>query len=393
MYSEPTLRTHTAAGRALTRSTRPLVSGVGALLTLLVVAPGALTAQGTSPDPVVSGTAAQSAPVASYPLVPTPVLEPRILTPGPAFSGYVSARSTHRNDSTVHAINRARVTVMGLPHPGLAYRLQADFSAAGRLQRDSTVPATVLTDAYVQLFYHPTSKADSASRLAAFAPALIAGQFRVPFSLEYLTPFSLLKTANRSLVVDRLSPRRDIGAMGQVRITRFAVLMASLTNGEGPNQPRNPDNTELASGRFILRPLPSLALAGKWAGGGPDHYWGYDGRWVSRTVTLEGEVIRRTGRAPGAAATTPPAPRYDAGGGYVLAAWRVLPWLEPELKWEQFGEWTSATSRPSETWVTPGVVVRGLDDRVRFHVNWIVKHTRPVARHANELQAQLVAIF
>ena len=335
--------------------------------------------------------AAQSSPVPTYPLAPSPVLDARTLTPGPAFSGYLSVRQTRRNDSTVNAVNRARLTVMGMPYPGIAYRLQADFSAIGRLQRDSTVPATVLTDAYVQLFHAPAA-GDSASRLAALAPALVVGQFRVPFSLEYLTPFSLLKTANRSLVVDRLSPRRDIGAMGQVRLTRFAQLMASVTNGEGANQPRNPDNRELASGRVVLRPSKTLALAGKWAGSGPDHYWGYDARWIWRALTLEGETIARAGRVPGASTIPVPA-RYDAGGAYALAAWRVVPWLEPELKWEHLEEGTAGADRPGETWMTPGAVLRGFQDRVRFHANWIVKRTHPTERHANELVAQLIAIF
>jgi hypothetical protein len=336
--------------------------------------------------------AAQSSPVPAYPLAPTPVLDPRVLPAGPSFSGYVSVRETRRNDSTVNAVNRARLTVMGMPYAGLAYRVQADFSAAGRLQRDSTVAATVLTDAYVQLHYAPRSSADSLSRLASLAPALVVGQFRVPFSLEYLTSFSLLKTANRSLVVDRISPRRDIGAMGQARLTRFALVMASVTNGEGANQPRNPDDRELASGRVVLRPLATLALGGKWAGSGPDHYWGYDARWMWRTLTLEGETIARSGRAPGASVTPVPA-RYDAGGRYALAAWRVLPWLEPELKWERFAEGTAGSTRSSESWLTPGATLRGFQDRVRFHANWIVKRTHPTARHANELVAQLVAIF
>lgn len=335
--------------------------------------------------------AAQSSPVPAYPLAPTPVLDPRVLTPGPSFSGYVSVRETRRNDSTVNAVNRARLTVMGMPYAGLAYRLQADFSAAGRLQRDSTVGATVLTDAYVQLFHAPAA-GDSASPLAALAPALVVGQFRVPFSLEYLTSFSLLKTANRSLVVDRLSPRRDIGAMGQVRVTRFALVMASVTNGEGPNQPRNPDDRELASARVVLRPLPALSLGGKWASTGADHYWGYDGRWLWRTLTLEGETIVRSGRAPGTAATAT-VPRYDAGGAYALVAWRALPWLEPELKWERFAEGTAGSARSSESWLTPGAVLRGFGERVRFHANWIVRRTHPTERRANELVAQLVAIF
>ncbi len=80
------------------------------------------------------------------------------------------------------------MTAQVAPRPFAALRLQADFSATGRTSGD-TVPATLLTDAYVE-FAPPTA--------GTVRPALVVGQFKTPFSLEFLTPFSLLQTANRS---------------------------------------------------------------------------------------------------------------------------------------------------------------------------------------------------
>lgn len=343
-------------------------------------------------------------PAARYPLAPSPVLDTRQLGTAPSFSGYLSVRETRRHDSTSFSLNRARLAVMAAPRPYLAVRVQAELSAAGRVARDSTVPSTVLTDAYVQLGAATRASGaagvDSAGRGArlanALAPVLLAGQFRVPFSLEYLTSFSLLKTANRSGVVDRLSPRRDIGVMAQARVTRFATVAGAVVAGEGANATRNPDNSEMVAGRLTLRPARALAVAVKWAGQGPDHLWGYDARWLQGRATVEGEALHRTGRRPGATAAPAPTPRYAAGGGYLLAAYKVTPWLEPVAKWERFSE--DATVGERETAFTAGATAHAGDERVRFQLNLVSRHTRASAAgaprvHANELIAQLIASY
>lgn len=333
--------------------------------------------------------------VPAYPLVPSPVLDVGRLAPALAFSGYLSVRETRRNDSTAFSLNRARLTVMAAPCPYLAFRLQAELSSAGRVARDSSVTSTVLTDGYVQLGVR-THRADSAagarSLWSAAAPVLIAGQFRVPFSLELLSPFSLLRTANRSAAVDRIAPRRDVGVMVQTGVTRFATVVGALVAGEGPNVARNPDNRELVAGRLTLRPARDLAVAGKWLGHGPDHAWGYDVRWLPRRATVEGELLHRTGRPPGATAAPVPTPRYAADGGYVLAAYEALPWLEPVVKWEHLREEGTAVRR--ETAVTAGATAHAAADRVRLQVNWVDRRLRGASSgRARELIAQLITIF
>jgi hypothetical protein len=260
-------------------------------------------------------------------LAPTPVLDLRLLSPTPRLSGYISVRQTRRNDSTTFTLNRGRVTVMARPRPSVGVRIQADFSAAasGRLRPDSGVSGFVLTDAYAQL-----SLGDTA-RWGAVRPTVVVGQFRQPFSLEYLSSFAYLPTANRSQVVDRLSPKRDIGVMAQLGWRRYATLAAALSNGSGPNATANPDGKELAAARLTVTPVPWLAVAGKLANEGGDHARGYDARLIRRRVDVEGEAIHRTRPLPGGGT-------LDAGGGYALAAVKVLPWLQPVYKWERYRE-------------------------------------------------------
>ncbi|HEX9108004.1 MAG TPA: hypothetical protein VF832_12265, partial [Longimicrobiales bacterium] len=148
----------------------------------------------------------------TYPLAPSALLSMGSLTPRVAMSGYLIARATHRNDSTAAAITRARLTGQVAPLPYLGIRLQAELASSqtGKLRPDSTVAGFTLTDAYLELIPPPAVTARS-SLLQEIRPALLVGQVKVPFSLEYLTPVNIIKTVDRSQVVDRYSLKRDIG--------------------------------------------------------------------------------------------------------------------------------------------------------------------------------------
>jgi hypothetical protein len=326
---------------------------------------------------------AQNLPPYQYRLTPSPVLEFGRLTREPRFEGYVGVRESRSGDSTAFSIQRARLTLHALPIPFAALRIQADLSAVGRISGDS-VPAIVLTDAYGQVGFSDTSGLKGMLR-----PALIVGQFRAPFSLEFLSPFSYLQTANRSRAVDRLSPRRDIGVYGQVHFGSYGMLAAALVNGSGPNRPNNPDKTEMAVGRLTVLPLRNLALAGKWLNQGGDHRWGYDGRLLVGRAVVEGEAIKQSVDTPG---TT-----IDAGGGYVLASFRLLAWLQPAIKWERlrYAQGAGVTwSESTLSWTTYGVNLLSTDERERLRVqlNWITKVDRPVDV-PNEFIGQLIVVF
>ena len=328
--------------------------------------------------------AAASTPIAAqYPLSPSPVPPFRLFTPQPTFSGYVSVRETFRDDTASFLVNRARLTLHVLPLAYAAVRMQVDLSAMGRTRGD-TVPAIVLTDAYIAL-----APPDTSSQVArVFHPVLLIGQFRAPFSLEYLTSFSLLTTANRSQVVDRLAARRDLGLLGQVGFARFATLTGAIVNGEGPNRTTNSDGKQMAIGRLTVFPISSLAISGKWLGQGAEHRWGYDARWIVRGLVVEGEAIRRAGPIGGVSG-------LDGSGGYALAALWVFPWLQPVVKWERLREVSTIAPGGSDrqlTWTTYGINLSTAQGRLRLQLDWIAKSERPLAA-SDELVAQVQAIF
>ena len=332
---------------------------------------------------IAVGLAAPECATAQTALNPLPILSTGSLTREPRLSGYLSARETIRDDTMTFIINRARMTVVAAPASFIAVRLQADFSTLGRTRGD-TVPASLITDAYIQLA--PT---DTASRLVkTLRPVLLLGQFKAPFSLEYLTSSTSVITADRSMAADRLAIKRDRGVQGTIRFPQLATLSAALMDGEGSNRVTNPDGRQMAIGRLTLVPAAWMSISGKWASQGSDNRWGYDARLLRWGAVLEGEVIQRDGPA---SATT----HTDAGAGYVFAAYRIRPWIQPVVKWERLNETTSGTATSTSsraTWTTFGVNLYAPDDRFRAQFNWVNRDELPVERKG-EFIAQFQALF
>jgi len=319
-----------------------------------------------------------------YPLAPSPVLDLHTLSHELRLGGYVSVRETLRRDTLTTIVNRARLTAHVRPAPFAALRVQVDFTATG-LARADTVPAILLTDAYIQLVPPATLEATGPR---ALHPALIVGQFRTPFALEFLTPFSLLQTANRSQPIDRHTTRRDIGVLGQLAVGHALTFTGALVNGEGSNRLTNPDGREMAIGRLTVFPLPRLAVAAKYLGQGSDHRWGYDARWIDHGAIVEGEFLSR--RGPFNGTTT-----VDARGGYVLASYKLRPWLQPVLKWERLRDTRTAgasTSTSTLTYTTAGLNLLSHGESIRLLVDAIYK-SEPGVFTGPELEAQLIAIF
>lgn len=320
-----------------------------------------------------------------YAPVPTPVLEPRSVGAVPLFSVYVQARHLQRDGSPSELLRSARATVTVKPASFALVRLQAGYSNEQRPGSSDTtfVPFTV-TDAYIELV-PPDSAAGSIAGsgiLAVVHPALLVGQFKVPFSMEYLTSSARLRSVNRSQVVDRLSPRRDIGAMAQVDVGRRVIVAGAVVNGQGTATRGNPDARDLAVGRLTLVPVDGLAVAGKLGNEGRDHLWGYDVRLVRGDVVVEGEVIHRRRPTSGAIA--------DAGGGYVLALYRVAPWMESLVKWERFTQLRPSTLR--STWFTSEINLATPHETVRAQFARTDKRDEPGAR-TTEYVAQLTVLF
>lgn len=229
--------------------------------------------------------------------------------------------------------------------------------------------------------------------LGQLHPAIVAGQFKTPYSLEYLTSFNTLKTADRSQTVDRLSQKRDIGAMAQVGWGRFATLSGAVVNGEGANATSNPDRTQMLMSRLTITPVPFLELSAKIANEGADHAWGYDGRALWRGLTVEGEGLYR--KRPTSSTT-----HLDAGGGYALVAYKIFPWLEPVYKYDRYWDTRTTTDGSAittasthSTWNVFGVNLLSSPEWLRLQLDWERRNVEPSPGRSNVYIAQLIAIF
>jgi phosphate-selective porin len=63
--------------------------------------------------------------------------------------------------------------------------------------------------------------------------ALQIGQFKTPFSREFVTSLAEIETADRATVVDSLAPKRDIGIMASYTVGGRGTISAGVFNGEG----------------------------------------------------------------------------------------------------------------------------------------------------------------
>ena len=229
----------------------------------------------------------------------------------PRVGGYLQARETYQtNIGLTASVNRARVSVDGGLPQHLSYRVLVEYEANGTA---TTAASVSLRDAYI--------------RWQSEAFTLTAGQFKVPFSREFITSITTIETADRATVVDSLAPKRDIGIMGEWRISTLATLSLGAYNGDGQNKPANRDSTLMVSGRLSLRPIAFLTVAAEVARYNRDSTrYGADGSLEWRGLILRGEYIAQQRRLT----------RPVDWGFFGLAAYRVEPWLQLVLKRERF---------------------------------------------------------
>jgi hypothetical protein len=149
--------------------------------------------------------------------------------------------------------------------------------------------------------------------------ALYAGQFKTPFSKEYLLPVPVLETADFAAVVDSLTPKYDIGAMAEWTPGPWGVFSLGVFNGEGQNATgTNRDSLVLPVARAVLRPIAPLSLGASVARDSKD----------SLRAGLEATLEQWGGMARGEYITRHRRGRdrdQDDFGWYVLGTLRVLP--------------------------------------------------------------------
>jgi hypothetical protein len=247
--------------------------------------------------------------------------------PAVRWSGYIQARETYREDvGLTGSINRARLTAAGGGAKDVTWRVQGEF----RTGSAGTGRASVsLQDAYVR--YKPGSL------------GIQVGQFKTPFTREFIISLADLETADRSTAVDSLAPKRDIGVMVDYAFGAAATAMVGVFNGEGQNITANADSSLLIVARATGRPIPYVSLGVNLADyGGDSTRFGVDAALEYMGATLKAEYLTQRRDEV----------NVDDKGWYALAAYRVVPWLQLVAKQEDFRR--SGVSADSRNRATTG---------------------------------------
>jgi hypothetical protein len=221
----------------------------------------------------------------------------------PRLTGYVQARATLEKQIGLTAtLNRVRFGFDGSLPNRFTYRVMAEFQSSGNAR---TAAIVSLRDAYV--------------RWTRDRYAVQAGQFKTPFSRNFVTSLALLETADRPAVVDTLATRRDIGVMAEYLPSPEATFSAGVFNGEGQNLPANRDSSVLFVSRAVWRPLSQLSVGASGAAYESDSTrWGFEVNYEDRGAVVRAEWIAQHRRGIS----------DDDEGWYVLGAMRVVPWAQ-----------------------------------------------------------------
>ena len=290
--------------------------------------------------------------------------------PAPAvkWSGYVQARETYQdNVGLTGSINRARLAASGSATGSITWRVQGEF----RTGNVGTGKASVsLQDAYV--------------RWTKESLGIQVGQFKTPFTREFITSLAEVETADRSTVVDSLAPKRDIGVMADYALGGRATLNLGLFNGEGQNVTANMDSSALGVARVSLRPVPYLVLGTNIARYFRDSTrYGVDASWESPWVILRAEYVGQH-RDQGA---------DDDQGWYALAAAPLRPWLQPIAKYEWFNRPSITTDAQKNRAWTLGANLYPWGRATRFTLEYLSRKVGQPGTRKSAVLAQAQVIF
>lgn len=223
-------------------------------------------------------------------------------------------------DSNARAyLRRARLNVSGKFVEDFSFRLEMDL--AGSLSNSSAFRAQ-MTDGYINW-----SRYDAAN--------VRVGQFKTPFGFEQLYADSRLYTAERSLVSDRLTPGRQIGAqVGGTLWNEQFTYAAGLFNGSGTNQNFNDNDKFMAAARAGFIPFNGrlFGKAAKLTVGangfrttdantvfiGQRHGIGYDAQLELGRLEVWSEYLRDSFEPTNAT-------RFRSDGWYGQAAYYLIP--------------------------------------------------------------------
>jgi len=262
-----------------------------------------------------------------------------------------------------------RISADGALPSKFAYRVLVEYQAPA----GARVPATV-------------SLREAIIRWSPGALALWAGQFKTPFSKEYLLPVPVLETADFAAVVDSLTPKYDIGAMAEWTPGPWGVFSLGVFNGEGQNATgANRDSLVLPVARAVLRPLAPLSLGASVARDSKDSLRA----GIEAAVEQWGGMVRaeyitrhRRGRDRD----------RDDFGWYVLGTLRVLPPVQLLGRIEDFQRPAYGVARRVRA-VTVGTNIELAPNRVRLLVEGVRRASGPRQQNIDTLIGQLQVRF
>ncbi len=297
------------------------------------------------------------------PVSPSPPPDPSPVK----LSGYIQAREVYQSDvGLTGTINRARLSASGGIVQGVTWRVQGEF----RTGSVGTGRASVsLQDAYIR--YNPGTW------------AVQAGQFKTPFTREFLVSLADIETPDRATVVDSLAPKRDIGLMAEYTY-RQVGLWAGVFNGEGQNVTANTDSTMLGMARLAVRLLPQLSLGVNGARYfGDSTRYGVDAAYEDARFALKSEYLGQT---------RDEASGPDDWGWYGLGAAFVIPAVQVVGKYEEFGRPGIATGVKNRAW-TAGLNVYPSGRNLRLTFDYLSRRLGEPGVRKGRLLAQVQAKF
>ena len=292
-----------------------------------------------------------------------PATAPASSTPSVRLGGYLQARETYRDGvGLTGSINRARLTASGGMAKNVTWRLQGEFRTGSVGNGKASAS---LTDAYIR--WKPSDF------------GVQVGQFKTPFTREYLTSLADVETADRSTVVDSIAPKRDIGIMADYAFSTVATLALGVFNGENINVTANSDSAVLWVGRATVRPVAYATLGGNIASfQGDSTRYGVDLAIEYMGAGLKGEYIGQHRKdATGA----------DDRGWFAQATYRVLPWVQLVAKEEDFRRSAISAALKNRA-TTGGVNVEFGGGKVRLLVNYVSRKIGTPGKRSSVLITQ-----
>jgi hypothetical protein len=210
-----------------------------------------------------------------------------------------------------------------------------------------------------------------------------AGQFKTPFTREFVTSLAELEMPDRAIVVDSLAPKRDIGVMGEYALRKMASLSLGVFNGDGQNVTANRDSSALGVGRLLVRPLPRLALGVDGARYFADSArYGVEATYEGARLTLRSEYVgQHRDQQAG-----------DDHGWYALGAYQVIPLIQLVARYEEFERASAPGPLKLSAWGA-GTNLLFADGRAKIMLDYLSRKSRTPAARTGLLLSQLQVRF